>query len=828
MRLRKDWQSSLLGCVLSGVLFCQEVRADDPVYRFDIPAESLAEALTDYSRILSRQIIFSEEVVKGITVKGLHGSFTATQALAALLSDTDLVVSTDPAGVLMVRPKSHMPATAAQEPSPTQTDDKAARLEEVLVTAQKKGVERLQDVPVPVAVINADALAATGHVLLRDYYTMVPGLNVSPGIVGRQPLSVRGVTTGGFTTPTVGITIDDVPYGGSTTSGGIQVPDIDPGDLENIEVLRGPQGTLYGSDSMGGLIKYVTKDPSTEGYSGHVEGGTSYVHNGAEPGFDLRASANIPLSDSLAARWSGFTRQDPGYIDNVTTGEKGVNRTEADGSRLTALWQPGESFSLKLSALYERNKSDGLSDVNILPGLGDLQQSYVRGLGGSDTTIQAYSATLRYKVGGVSLTSITGYNSNRFNVALDASSNYPQYLPLAFGVSGGSQHSLYDVKKLSEELRAVVPIGNSFEWLVGGFYTHESVPQDVYIFAEDTSTGAIVGTFFHNNDPIDFIEYAAFTDLTWHITDRFDIQMGGRESRSEYTIEQAVETGPFDQYINHQPSPYIVGPSAARSNSFTYLFTPRLVLSPDVMVYARFASGYRPGIPNTGILVLTVPRQSDPDKTYNYEIGSKADFLDHRLAVDASLYYIDWRNIQISLQSPRFNSYQSNGSRAKSEGAEVSLTARPWRGLNASAWVDYDNAVLTESFPVNSPAYGVPGNRLPNSMRWSSNVSLDQSFPVGRGASGFIGGQVSYVGDRLGVFEGKTSTGAPAARQSFPAYTKTDLRAGVTYESWTFTLYGNNVTDRRALVGGGIGYVPSFGYVYITPRTLGATLSRTF
>jgi outer membrane receptor protein involved in Fe transport len=162
-----------------------------------------------------------------------------------------------------------------------------------------------------------------------------------------QQLSIRGIMSGLYTNPTVGITVDDVPYGSSTFlggGGGTVMPDIDPADLARIEVLRGPQGTLYGASSMGGLLKFVTVDPSTDGVSGRIEGGINSVYNGAELGYGARGSVNVPLGDVLAVRVSAFSRQDPGYVDNVQSGQRGVNKTDVDGGRLSALWRPSDLF----------------------------------------------------------------------------------------------------------------------------------------------------------------------------------------------------------------------------------------------------------------------------------------------------------------------------------------------------------------------------------------------------------------------------------------------------------------------------------------------------
>jgi outer membrane receptor protein involved in Fe transport len=166
--------------------------------------------------------------------------------------------------------------------------------------------------------------------------------------------------------------------------------------------------------------------------------------------------------------------------------------------------------------------------------------------------------------------------------------------------------------------------------------------------------------------------------------------------------------------------------------------------------------------------------------------------------------------------------YTGNGSAAKSEGVELSVSSMPVSGLKISAWGSYDKAVLTEDFVNVSNTTASAGDRLPNTPRFSGYFSLEQEFPLWSGATGFAGGAVSYVGDRRGVFRPTT------VRQEFPAYAKTDLRAGLRVDTWTTTLFVNNVTDRRALIGGGIGYFNPAAYIYIQPRTYGVNLSKSF
>lgn len=237
------------------------------------------------------------------------------------------------------------------------------------------------------------------------------------------------------------------------------------------------------------------------------------------------------------------------------------------------------------------------------------------------------------------------------------------------------------------------------------------------------------------------------------------------------------------------------------------------------MVYSRWASGFRAGGPN--FFVPGTPTSYAPDRTQNYEVGLKGDLLKGALSLDASLYYIDWQNLQLSLRSQGFT-YFTNGGHAKSEGVEFSVTARPFPGLVATGWMAHNNAVLTEPFPAGSTAYGVSGDRLPNSARNSAHLSVDQHFPLWAGTIGFIGGAVTYTGDRLSVF---TST---PIRQDFPAYTRVDLRAGMQKGTWSTNVYIDNLTDTRGVIAGGISYQPDYAFVYTRPRTVGLNITKAF
>ena len=692
-------------------------------------------------------------------------------------------------------------AVALAQTSPTPPNDADAATSDIIVTAQKRS-ERLQEVPVAVTALPGENLATNNQTRIQDFAQSVPGFTISPSpsAGGQQMLAIRGISTGFNTNPTVGVVVDDIPYGSSTNLVGNVVPDIDPSDLARIEVLRGPQGTLYGASSMGGLLKFVSIDPSTSQFSGRLSGGIVGVKNGAELGYSLRGAINVSLSSSLAIRASGFTRQDPGYIDNPVLGTRGVNEAHASGGRASLLFRPSENLSIKLGAYYQHFKGDGTNDVNILPGLGDLQQNYVRGIGAFSRTTQVYNAAINANLGDVALVSLTGYNINHFKDSFDFSYALGGLAQSLFGVSGAPVFSEAKVKKFTQEVRATIPIGERISWLVGGFYTDEKAPASQEVFAADPATGRIAGSILFLPVPQTYSEYAGFTDLTVTLSDQFDVQVGARESHIKRTA---------------------LGQPDVSSNAFTYLATARYRPSRETMIYLRAASGYRAGGANVNP-DPTVPKSYAPDKVQNYELGFKGTLLDRLLSYDVSLYYIDWKGLQLNLLAASNNqTYTTNVSRAKSEGVEVSLEARPARDTSIKAWGSYSNAVLTRN-TGSAVAFGVKGDRLPYGARWSGRASIDQEFDLATAMRGHVGATLSYTGKRIGTF---TSS---AARETYSAFTTVDLRAGIKYQDWSLDVFANNVGDKRGVLGGGLGTFPPFAFSYIQPRTVGVSLARNF
>jgi outer membrane receptor protein involved in Fe transport len=700
-------------------------------------------------------------------------------------------------------PPSSQPASA----EPTDSD--------IVVTARKRE-ERLQDVPAPVSVVSAANLVNNNQSRLREYFSTIPGLQVAPtpGASNQQSIVIRGVSSGQASNPTVGIMLDDAPYGASNFDFG---PEIDPSDLQRVEVLRGPQGTLYGANSMGGLIKYVTQEPLTSEASGRVQGGLSGVAHGNKLGYDFRAGVNVPLSDVLAVRLSGFTRKDPGYIDNVLTGQKDINSLTSSGGHASLLWKAASNVTVKLSALYQRMRGEGSSEETHVAGLAPYQQDYVRGAGQFTKTGQAYSANINADLAGIDLTSITAYSRFDLKNAVQDYSTVNPYGPAAlrlFGVGGATSTATAGNRRFTQEVRAAFQTGPVFDWLLGAYYSDEDTPYFQTLNGVTPVTGANAGTLIDFNIPFKYREFALFGNSTAHLTDRLSVQVGGRYSFTNARYPAVTETGAL------LGRTLVIPAVAAKRNVFTYLISPQFKINSDHMIYARIASGYRPGRTNS-FNTDPVPRVADPDTTTNYEVGAKGSLWSNLLSYDISLYHIDWKDVQLTLRSVSGLAFTANAGRARSQGAEVSATLRPGAGVVLTGWVSLNDAIITEGV-INASTYAPDGSRLPFATRLTTSLSANKSFALTDRAALTVGATYNHVSKRLGTFV------PTATRGEFPAYDKLDLNVGVTDGSWAFNVYAKNVTDTRGLLGGGIGSFPATAYLYLQPRVIGASISKNF
>lgn len=686
-------------------------------------------------------------------------------------------------------------------------------IEVVVVTAQKKE-QNLLEVPVPVSVVDTESLARNNQFNLQNFFSTVPGLSLTAGFDGSPRVAVRGLLTAtDYATPTTAIVIDDIAFGSSTgLGGGGIVPDLDPSALQRIELLRGPQGTLYGVSSLGGLLKYVTRDPSPDEFSARLEASSEMIENSDDIGYRVRGAANIPLSDNLAMYVSGFYRERAGFIDNLLDGEEGVGGTDTVGAYASLVWEPTDTLYVNAKILYQDLETDGQGLAD--PELGDLKQEFTSGLY-NDSSVENYSLTIGKEFGDVDFTSITSYGVNESQFESEYTFFYggfgfivgePTFTNAV--VDGG-----FDTTKFSQEFRATFPIGENSEWLIGAYYTdEESDPYTDALAAHPTNGGRAPLGF--SPFPSEYDEIAAFTNLTITFSDRLDLQLGLRYS--DYNFDYYEEL--FGPLLGGAT---LITDVETSEDATTFLITPTYDLSDDVMVYLRIASGYRAGGPNSSCLFNGVPCTFEPDETVNYEIGAKGRFLDGRLALEASLYRIDWEDIQLQLVAQ--NVYTGNGGDAQSKGLEVSFDFQITESVSANGFYSYNDAVLKDD--LDGAAVADSGDRLPYSSEHSGSLSLNYAGQWTDTIFGFAGITASYVDDREGQFVQPLRW---SERDQLESYWNIDFSAGMELNEWTLNVFANNLTDERGEIKGGAGEVPPGYFQYIQPRTIGISVSKEF
>lgn len=702
-------------------------------------------------------------------------------------------------------------------------DSKSATVQEVIVTAEKRE-ENLRDVPQSVTAISGDTLDVKRATTFEDYVTTVPGMNLISSQPGATRLVLRGINAGGVSA-TIGTYVDETPYGSVTglANGAVLAPDLDTFDMQRVEVLRGPQGTLYGASSLGGLLKFVTNAPDPSRFAAKVEADANDTKSGSVGG-SVKGMVNIPLGDKAAIRAAGYDSDQPGFIDDPIRHAKNVDSARYNGLKASFLYRPTDKFTVRLSAVGQDITSHGTStmDVNRLtlePLYGDFTQSRTFAQP-NKVAYRLYNATANYDFGFANLVSATSYATLRQDGNGDASAQLGPLLSAVFHqpLGAGVLQDL-EQKKLTQEVRLASP-SQTFEWLVGGFYTHEENALHQNLSAINLQNPPQVATGFGGLEvislPSDYKEYAVFANGDYHFTDRFDVSVGGRYSHNKQD-ETQVTTG-----LLVGPGSTVAG--ASSENVFTFAVAPKFKLSDDATLYARVAKGYRPGGPNAvnPLAPAAVPRTFQSDSIVNYEAGIKSDLFDRSVSVELTAFYITWDHIQLLADVGGFG-VNTNGGSAQSKGVEGAITYVPMPGLTLSANGAYTQANLTADTPA--ILGGKDGDRLPYSAPASGSLSADYGRPLSDAVRMFVGASVRFEGRRRSDFNGSVG------QTSVPAYTSVDLRGGLEWGGYRAELYVKNLTDERGILSlEGIGSTPN-GAVQaglIRPRTIGVSLSASY
>src|SRR4051812_22495099 len=665
-------------------------------------------------------------------------------------------------------------------------------LEEVTVTAQKR-TENLQDVPAQVSVIGADSIGEMHVTQLSDIGAYVPGLQVdSNGTPGQTILSIRGIPPLSANA-TVGSYIDDTPIGstGFHDRGGSYALDLLPYDVRQIEVLSGPQGTLYGANALGGLIKYDLTTPNLNSSEFRVGGTLFGIDHSSGVGSGFRGYANTPLiPGTLGLIASVGQERTPGFIDNSATGRKDQNTDLQRSARLGLLWQISDDASVKVNGLYANTRSDGvatvaLDPVTMKPSTGDLTDNNLRP-NTYDNTLWYFAATLNWKLPFADFVSATSWSKKSDRFTQEATYTYQPLLPLLGGPADGTvDFPLYiSAKRFSQELRLSSNTQGPIDWLAGLYYDYEKGTNTQFLRTFDASGASLaslgIDPIFAAALPTIYREYSAFANLTWHATNRLDFGGGIRYARNVQGFSQIIEPGsPI------LPASNVPGKSA--EGVTTWLGRANFKFTDDIMGYGLVSTGYQAGGPNTSL--PGVPPAVSSSKLTNYELGLKTTLLDGRAVLNLSAFDLEWKKIQVPGSLPSGITYIANGGGARSRGVQVESTIKLAQGLELRANGSYTDAKLTEDAPT---AFGFKGDRLPLVPQVAGSLRLDYEHPAFADWNFHAGAGLRYSGRRysVGLF---ALDGIPTA-----AYSAVDANTDISNSNWSFRLFAKNLTDKRA------------------------------
>ncbi|WP_062182256.1 TonB-dependent receptor [Sphingopyxis sp. C-1] len=716
----------------------------------------------------------------------------------------------------MVALMAAMPAQA-QEAAAVEAEG-----EVIVVTAQKR-VEALQDVPISITVVNGEGLREQGAGSLVDYAGYVPGMTVISSQPGTSIISLRGIAPVG-SAQAVGIYLDDAPVGSSSLYARSATYSLDlmPYDIAGLEILRGPQGTLYGASSIGGLLKYRTVAPSTTDFSVKAGGELFTIDEAGNPGWAAQVMVNAPIiQDKLGITGSFSWRKTPGYVSSVNNPAlNDANDVEQRGGRVSLLWNVTEDFTVRLGGIWQTidaNATNAVISTAAGVPLGDgwsynsfLPEPFRK-------SIDYYSAVLDYDLGFATLTSVSTYSETSTVSVQDASLVFGIAFPALTGgavPAGLAPFSVaLDLEKFTQEIRLASPSNDRFEWLIGAFYTKEESENHQLVRTFDFSgapnaldPGAVVSL------PSTFKEMAVFANATAYFGDMFALSGGVRYAKNKQNFQQ-ISSGPFIGVANFT--------GKSDEDVFIYSVSPQFHISKDAMLYARVANGYRPGGPN--VVFPGVPPQVKADTLVNYEVGFKGN-LGRALSVELAGFYMDWTDIQV-VQPFGGVTGQANGPSAVSKGVEGTMTWRPAPGLSLVASASYADAKLTADAPEIS---GVDGARLPSVPKFTGSVQADYSFAIGGDATGKVG-----VGVRHSSKLASLPSSSPDNLWS-DAYTALDANAAVTFDDhWTVRVYARNLTNERASTQRSY-TLDAFGTqayqtnIPLQPRTIGVALDMAF
>jgi iron complex outermembrane receptor protein len=733
-------------------------------------------------------------------------------------------------------------AQTAQPATTTSDETASTEVGEVIVTATRRK-EKIQDVPLSVTAFSQEELTAKGTVGYEGLAAATPGVVLNRASANFNNFTARGIATNGYGAnlqSTVAVYIDELPI---STIGNSTVLDPTLFDVERVEFLRGPQGTLFGSGSLAGALRILTAKPDLNDFEGKV-----LVDLGQVGDDSLRqrynGMLNIPLvEDRLALRVVGFYRDEEGYIDNLGTGQNNANTLENWGGRAVLRWEPTDRLSIKLMASYEDSEPQDSSLVNPLLGedkrVSDRPDLFT-GL------LRSYNLTVDYQFDGASFTSSSTYSKFNQKFFVDLAGTFSG--AIAFGLDAlGYQDTFV------EEARLASDPGGKFDWVIGGFYMNRRLDVDYFYRStpEFLAARGITGLpdEYYQRQYTHFIshEKAMFGELTYRFTDNVwataGLRYGGVDSQG------FTEGGYNSNYLINAlffiPGPLTITPIApakgvkAEETGPSYRLSVSWKPVSNLTTYATVATGFRTPVVNAfggrpSVIDpsdIIIPYGADSDKLINYEVGVKGSWLDGKLYANLAAYWIDWKDIQV--QANRVSDsvqFATNIGGATSKGIEWEVVWLPLDGLSVGFNGALNEAKVTDLTASEAAISGAEqGVRLAG-PKFQGALTVNYRFDLTPTAEGNASIVVQHVGSFPGSFPnvpGQPGTTSPTYDYT-DAYTVVNATFAAAFSNVTAGVYVENLFDDRS-----INYVHPEAFVanrYATvrPRTIGVRLAYDF
>ncbi len=792
-------------------------------------------------------------------------------------------------GVSLAATIAHAQTPATTSSPVNATESASGSEDDILVTATKRS-SRLQDVPFSINAQTQLDIQRSGATTLEDISRNVAGLTIQNLGPGQSQVSIRGVSAGQIVRDQpgvkeqVGVYLDE-----SVISLSLFTPDLDLFDLNRIETLRGPQGTLFGSGSVGGTIRYITNQPRLDAVEGLVEADINTIDGGSTGGA-LKGAVNVPIVEGkIAARAVGYYQKYGGFIDALTPSgrNKNVNDGERYGGRLSILLQPTEDISITPRVIYQRIDTDGFNRQEVFNlyanpytttrppvTFKERQQFLLLDEKFKDETFIA-DLTASVDFGGVALTSVSTYTDRDILVSRDASAltgsvSVDLGYPDAAVLLPSNLRDTTKVESFTQELRLASTGDGPFQWVVGAFYADtdrlydQRLPTPGYDAFTDAVLGAGTAAATANGFPADspynaslpynLKQFAAFGEASYKFFDKLTLTGGLRY----YDFKEKREFNSGGLFSNGDNNV-----DRTKSDGFN----PRVLLSyelnDNVRLNAQAAKGFRLGGVNDplniplcsggagGVDALTYgnrPRYDD-ETLWNYEGGIKAKF--GALTLNAAAFYADIKNLQVTADAGSCSSrVVFNVPKAHSVGVEFELSIKPAQGFEVGISgslleAKFDSSVTTTGGDIIA---GIrDGNRLPTVPRFQISVNATYVAPLSDTTNLVFTGSIQHVGDRYtqpsdqennprafvsGLpFGGASGADATVVNLRLPAYELVNLSAGLELgQGLSFTAYITNLFDENARLSfdrerGGRARL---GFTTNQPRTFGVTARKSF